>query len=212
MRASPLQNSPGFTVIGAQKPLRKTTAYYLFNEDAAVMFSVDYSSFKARNKMFGLPVVTDGSYEDMQRLTHEMISTSGTVMQIIDLFAEGASIGFAKPEIAADVYRRIVNHLEFHLNAMRTDIRYIAPAAEDFQNMSEFATVIRPWAKDHVKDIDSLVISSTMRSLMPVRPSFSFGLQQIEEAQEGMEEVEVPKSVSRMDSIQRQLELLENGR
>lgn len=212
MHATPLQKSDGFKVIGVQKPLRKTTAYYLFNEDAAVMFNIDYSSFKARNKMFGAPVVTDGSYEDMQRLTHEMISTSGTVMQIIDLFADGATIGFAKPEIAADVYRRIVNHLEFHLLSMKTDIRYIPPAPEDFQNMSEFATVIRPWAKDHVKDIDALVISSTMRSLMPVRPSFSAGLQRVEEALEEMDEVEVPKSVSRMDSIQRQLELLENGR
>ncbi|MNG16959.1 hypothetical protein D3C84_1009130 [compost metagenome] len=108
------------------------------------------------------------------------------------------------------MYKRIVDHLEFHLREMRTNIVYIAPPPEDFQIMSEFATVIRPWAKEHNPDIDSMVVSSTMRSALPVRASFSYGMHAAE-VEAGTAPAEVPKSMSTMDTIERYLEKLEHG-
>jgi hypothetical protein len=209
MQSMPIQRS-GFHKAAPKKVKAKTTAYYLFDEDYQVLFNLDHVSFRARNKSLNVSIVSDGSEQDLTRLTSEMIPTGGTIMEIVDLFAEGARIGFSDRKIAADVYQRIVNHLEYHLRAMRTEITYVAPPAEDFKNMSEFATVIRPWAKDYNDDIDQLVVSSQMLNALPVRPSFSYALAKTDEKAEDTP-AEVPKSISRMDAIERYLERLEHG-
>ncbi|MNQ03283.1 hypothetical protein D3C85_159820 [compost metagenome] len=209
MQSMPIQRS-GFHKAAPKKARSKTTAYYLFDKDYQVLFNLDHASFRARNKTLNVSIVSDGSPDDMSRLTGEMIPTGGTIMEIVDLFADGASISFSKHSVAADVYKRIVDHLEFHLREMRTNIVYIAPPPEDFQIMSEFATVIRPWAKEHNPDIDSMVVSSTMRSALPVRASFSYGMHAAE-VEAGTAPAEVPKSMSTMDTIERYLEKLEHG-
>lgn len=210
MQSMPLQRS-GFHVVGKKKPKHKSTAYYLFDEDAKVMFLLDHVSFKARGGRLNVGVMSDGSHDDMTRLMSEMILTDGTVMNIVDLFVEGAAISFQTRAVAADVYQRIVNHLEWHLGQMRTNISYVAPPVEDFQNMSEFATTIRPWAKDHNADIDDRFTRGEMHRLLPVRPSFSYAMQQQQAAQAPEERpVEVPKSVSKMDQIEKMLEKI-NG-
>jgi hypothetical protein len=205
----PIQRS-GFHKAPPKKVRNKSTAYYLFDKDYQVLFNLDHASFRARNKTLNISIVSDGSEDDMTRLTGEMIPTGGTIMEIVDLFGDGASISFNSNAIAADVYKRIVDHLEFHLREMRTDVMYIPPPVEDLQTMSEFATVIRPWAKEHNTDIDHTVVSSEMRSALPVRPSFSYALLKTEEAAED-KPAEVPKSLSRMDTIERYLERLEHG-
>ena len=208
MHAMPLQRS-GFHVVGKKKPKVKSTAYYLFDEDAKVMFLLDHVSFKARGGRLHVGIMSDGSQDDISRLVSEMILTDGTIMNIVDLFAEGASIAFQTRKEAADVYQRIVNHLEFHLQEMRTNITYVPPPIEDFQNMSEFATIIRPWAKDYNTDIDSVFTMGEMRRALPVRPSFSYALNKTEEAQ-SERPLEIPKSVTKMDSIEKMLEKM-NG-
>lgn len=211
MQSMPIQRS-GFHKAAPKKARNKTTAYYLFDKDYQVLFNLDHASFRARNKTLNVSIVSDGTDEDMTRLTGEMIPTGGTIMEIVDLFADGASISFNSNAIAADVYQRIVNHLEFHLRTMRTDIMYVPPPGEDLKTMSEFATIIRPWAKEHNTDIDHTIISSEMRSALPVRPSFSYSLLKTQEnAAEVPVEAETPKSLSRMDSIERYLEKLEHG-
>jgi len=210
MQSMPIQRS-GFHKAAPKKARAKTTAYYLFDKDYQVLFNVDHASFRARNKTLNVSIVSDGTDEDLTRLSGEMIPTGGTIMEIVDMFADGASISFSSNKIAADIYQRIVNHLEFHLREMRTNITYTAPPAEDFKIMSEFATVIRPWAKDFNTDIDDMVVSSEMRSALPVRPSFSYSLSKTAE-EEGVVVTEAtPKSVTRMDAIERYLEKLEHG-
>lgn len=211
MQSMPIQRS-GFHKVAPKKARNKTTAYYLFDKDYQVLFNLDHASFRARNKTLNVSIVSDGSDDDMSRLTGEMIPTGGTIMQIVDLFVDGASISFSDNKIAADTYQRIVNHLEFHLREMRTNITYVAPDAEDFKSMSEFATAIRPWAKEHNTDIDHMVVSSEMRSALPVRPSFSYSLLKTQEAAgEEVPAEATPKSVTRMDAIERYLEKLEHG-
>ena len=210
MQSMPIQRS-GFHKAPPKKVRAKSTAYFLFDKDYQVLFNLDHVSFRARNKTLNISIVSDGSDDDMTRLTGEMIPTGGTIMEIVDLFADGASISFATHKVAADVYKRIVDHLEFHLAEMRTNITYVAPDPEDFKNMSEFATVIRPWAKEFNKDIDSMVVSSSMHSAMPVRPSFSFGLNQGHQEEGTAPPEATPKSVTRMDAIERYLESLEHG-
>jgi hypothetical protein len=153
--------------------------------------------------------MSDGSKDDLSRIMSEMILTDGTVMDIVDLFAEGASIAFQTREVAADVYKRIVNHLEWHLGQMRTNITYVPPPVEDFANMSEFATIIRPWAKDYNTDIDEVFNRGEMHRMLPVRPSFSYALNKTEEV-EADRPIEVPKSVTKMDAIEKMLERM-NG-
>lgn len=208
MHSMPLQRS-GFHVVGKKPPKVKSTAYYLFDQDAKILFLLDHVSFKARAKRLHVGIMSDGSPDDMSRIMSEMILTDGTVMDVVDLFAEGASVAFQSRKDAADVYQRIVNHLEWHLNQMRTNIVYMPPPIEDFQNMSEFATIIRPWAKDHNSDIDDIFTRGEMHRMLPVRASFSYGLTKgQEEAQE--RPMEVPKSVSKMDQIEKMLERM-NG-
>lgn len=209
MQSMPIQRS-GFHKAPPKKAKNKTTAYYLFDKDYQILFNLDHASFRARNKTLNVSIVSDGTDEDMTRLTGEMLPTGGTIMEIVDLFGDGASISFSDHKVAADVYQRIVNHLEFHLREMRTNITYVAPPVEDFQLMSEFATVIRPWAKNYNDDIDHMVVSSEMRSALPVRPSFSYALLKTEEHTDD-KPAEVPKSLSRMDTIERYLEKLEHG-
>ncbi len=211
MQTCSLQRS-GFHVVGKKKPKVKSTAYYLFDEDAKVMFLLDHVSFKARAKRLHVGIMSDGSHDDMTRIMSEMILTDGTVMSIVDLFAEGAGIAFRTRAEAAEVYSRIVKHLEWHLAQMRTNITYVPPPVEDFQNMSEFATIIRPWAKDHNSDIDEVFTRGEMHRMLPVRPSFSYALNQTErqEAPAAERPTEVPKSISKMDQIEKMLERM-NG-
>lgn len=209
MRSTSIQRS-GFKKAEKRKPVNKTTAYYLFNPDYKVVFTMDNVAFRARNNMLNLPIVGDGSSTDFDRMAGEMIHTAGTIMEIVDLFIDGATIAFPDPRTAADCYRRIVDHLDYHLVAMRTQLTYVPPDPQDFKNMSEFATVIRPWAKAFDTNIDNPTHSSSMRMALPVRPSFSYSMLKTEEVSETAAP-EVPRSMTRMDSIERMLEKLEHG-
>lgn len=213
MRASSLQSS-GFHLQPKNKrpATKRTTAYYIFDKDYQVLFNLDHVSFKARNKTLRVGIISDGSEDDISRLAGEMTPTSGTIMEIVDLYVDGATVNFSDRKVAADVYKRIVNHIEYHLQELRTNISYRPPPIEDFQNMSEFATAIRPWAIDHNPDIDQTYTLGQMQRGLPVRPSFSYALQKTEqEKPEEQKPAETAKSVTRMDALQRLLERIEHG-
>lgn len=199
MRATPIQNTPGFSLKKQQK-YPKTTAYYLFNEECRHTYSIDYAHFKARNGRLGEPVVSS-SAADMERIANSMITTEGTIIDIVDAFVDGARLSFPNPRTPYDIYKRILDHLDFHLNEMRTNITYQPPPVDDLRNMSEFATLIRPFAQDVEPNLDQAIPGLDMQSRLPVRPTFT-----IHDLVTKKQEPQVPKTVKKMDAIERYLD------
>lgn len=186
------------------KRVNKTTAYYIFDRDSLYSFSVDAASFRARNNALHLPVVSVGGIEDLTRIAQELIYTAGTIWDMVLYFNDGARLALDSPADAKSIYRRIVEHLEAHLNAMRTDITYTPPNSDDFRMMAEFATTIRYQAVSEDPNLDERVDNSFFAN-MSARPTFS---------KDDLHDVrsddtpKVPKSVEKMDAIERFLEMI----
>lgn len=199
MRATVLFNSPNLR----PKKVNRSTAYYIFDKESLFTFSVDAVSFRARNKRLHLPVVSPGGIDDLNRIATEMLHTAGTIWDMVLYFNDGAQLALDSPEDAKTIYRRILNHLDAHLNAMRTDITYTPPNADDFRALAEFATTIRYQAVQADAKIDEVEESGFFAAL-PARPTFS------KDDYSGVEsdQPKVPKSVEKMDAIERYLETI----
>lgn len=201
MRPSPVTS---LAAINSQRQRARDTAYYIFEKDWKYPYQVDFVHFRAKSGSSNLPVVT-GSTNDLDRIAADMIHTSTRIWDIVEHFFEGANLSI-KPAVAAQIYQRILDHFDAHLKAMRTDITYVAPDVEDFRMMSEFATAIRGYAVDHNPGIDEAPQNDSLAMLMARRPVFS--MQTV--AEDKSNEPIAPKSVRKMDAIERYMETL-NG-
>lgn len=183
----------------------KDTAYFIFDKNEVHLFSVDAAHFRAMNNRMSDPVIGAMNEDDINMAAREMISTGGTIWQITQQFIEGADISFQNPAIPAKIYKRILNHLDRHLNEMRTNLRYSAPDMEDFRNLAEFATAIRTVAIMHDPELDTGVRENAMSNFLNTRPVFR--LADKHQANKAPEQPKAPKSVRTMDAIERMMEL-----
>lgn len=202
MRTVPLTATPGFT-IKPKHVIKKDTADYIFNKSEQHIYLVNNSHFRAKNKMLSLPVVSTGHPRDMERISNEMISTSGTIWDIVEHFIDGAVLAFPNATTPATIYRRICDHLTAHLNAMRRDKMYRPPHLDDFRHMAEFGERIRQVALNIDFDFENEVPDDHILQMLPMRPVFSMSTD--EEVIENKPKT-VAESTRTMDVIERYME------
>jgi hypothetical protein len=202
------------------QPVERTTWYYLSNKSEELLFNLSYPHFVARAGRMKTGIVSDGSYQDMARITEQMIPTAGTVLEMIELFTEGASVGFSDPKVAHVAYKRILDHLSLHARLMRTDKMYEAPDPQFFKDAAEFAMKIRSIVKIYDTDVDNPGAKKTIKRGMRMFPRFSDSLRMAEEEklrQEGFQAPEVEMEevtaapLRKLDAIERYLEQYGNG-
>lgn len=196
------------------KPLvqvEKTTWYYMSNKLEQLLFGLSNPHFVARAGRMHTSIVTDGTTEDMNRINEQQIPTSGTVVEMIELFIEGATISFPEPRIAKIAYERILAHLDVHIKAAREDKMYEAPDPEFFQYMTEFAMSIRGIAMVADPDIDNPGAKKSFRRTHMALPRFSDAIRQMQETEEQAAEEVVPAPLRRLDSVERYLRMIGNG-
>lgn len=182
--------------------VRNSTAWYLFDKENRYLFKVDNLHFRAKNRRMNDPLVSNGSDYDMMRIGNEMIHTAGTIMEMVDYFIDGANIQFHDYKVPEDIYQRIGNHLEAHLEAMRTDIGYRPPAPDDFRHLAEFALAIRTLGENVNKQIDADQDEVRVRKMFPVRARFS-DPDEVEEVKNP-----VPRPIQQMDAIERFIDMI----
>lgn len=193
------------------RPVQRGTWYYMTHQDEALSFGLDYPHFVARAGRMRTGIVSDGSFSDMSRIQEQQIATSGTVLEMIDLFAEGAVISFYDPSVAHVAYKRIMDHLKAHQVAMREDLTYDAPDVDEFRRFAEFAVSIRLIAMQHVPDIDNERRPKSVHRHLRQVIRFSDSLKAAEAKREDHPE-DIPAPIKKLDAIERFLEMIDNAR
>lgn len=191
----------------------RTSWYYLSNPTEQLLFGLNHSHFMQRARRMRTSLVTDGTVEDMDRINGQQIPTSGTVLEMIELFIEGATISFPEPNIANIAYKRILTHMETHQRAMREDKMYEAPDPELFQHMAEFAMKIRDIAKIADEHLDNPMARKSFTRTRQALPRFSDALRATEEKdrQPEVKQEDIPAPLRRLDAIERYMELIGHG-
>lgn len=180
---------------------KKDTSDYIFDKNEVHNFAVDTAHFRAKNhSLHRSTVTTDPDAEAW--IAESLVPTYGRIWDIIEYYFEGAVIHFQDKRTAETIYKRILDHFDAHLVAMRTDKMYDAPDVEDFRMMSEFATSIRSLVIDINPNIDVKVQHGGMNKFLPSRPTFSRTVEVKEQA-----EKDIPKSMVKMDIIERFMEM-----
>lgn len=194
-------------------PVEKTTWYYMSNKLEQLLFGLSHPHFVARAGRMHTSIVSDGTVEDMNRINEQQIPTSGTVLEMIELFVEGATISFPEPKIAKIAYDRILAHLDIHIKAAQQDKMYEAPDPELFQYMTEFAMMIRGIAKIADPDLDNPNAKKSIRRAHMALPRFSDSLRRMEEEsrEEEVKDEEVPAPLRKLDAVERYMRLINNG-
>ena len=198
-----------------KRPVERTTWYYMSSKHELLEFGLDYPHFVARAGRLRTGIVSDGSYEDMNRIQEQQIATNGTVIEMIDLFDEGAVITFYDPKNAEIAYKRIMNHMKAHQQAMRTDLMYEAPDVEEFRRFAAFAMAIRHIALKSSPNLDAERRPKALHRHMQQVVRFSDALERAKSGGKTSEEEkdkfeELPEPVKKLDAIERYLELV-NG-
>lgn len=206
MRASTLEGLGFGFKRRAVNNVPKTTAYYIFDKMETHLYSLDAAHFRALNNRMGDSIIGASSAQDVEAAAVEMISTGGTIWQIITQYIDGAAITFPDPQIAVRIYKRILSHLESHLSEMQTNLRYDAPELDDFRQMAEFATAIRAFAMMHDPNLDKASGENAMGGFMSARPVFRAAA-----PVDAPKKVEVAKSVRTLDAIERFMEICNGG-
>lgn len=184
----------------------KTTAYYIFDKNEKHLYSVDAAHFRAMNGRMGDSVIGATSAMDVEIAAAEMISTGGTIWDIIVQYQEGALITFPEPLIAVRIYKHILKHLELHLQEMRSNLSYDPPELEDFRQMAEFATAIREFAMRHDPELDKTASAASLGGFMSGRPIFRAAAPTAAPSKPV-----IPKSVRTLDAIERFMEICNGG-
>lgn len=186
--------------------LKGTTAYYIFDQDEKYNFKVDRVHFKMKGGTWQSGIVHDGSKRDLYQVQIALVSTAGPIIDISDYYSDGATISIEDPKTALRIYKRILDHLDAHMYAMRTNIHYEAPQDNVLKELSEFATAIRYKALEEDPLLDQP--DRDFEQVNSLRESRAFiG---ISRATVNIDPGKVPvKSIEKMDSIERYLAMLE---
>ena len=197
-----------------EKNNRGSTAYHIFDNECQYLFQVNNVHFRMNNITFDLPINYSGERKDLEQVMNMMISTRGTIINMSDYYRDGARLGFEDPKVAAEIYKRILTHLDAHLQAMRSDRMYQAPDDDTLRELAEFATVINYKAREAEPDIDSNEMkSSFLERVGQTRAFISFD--KVDTPVPGMtidpSIINQPKSLDKMDAIERYLAII-NGR
>lgn len=197
----------GFGFKRASEPnVPKTTAYYIFDKNEKHLYAVDAAHFRAMSGRMGESIIGATSAMEVEAAAAEMISTGGTIWNIITQFIEGATITFPEPKVASRIYKHILKHLEAHLQEMRSNLSYDAPELEDFQQMAEFATAIRVYAMQHDPELDKSASAGSLGGFMAGRPVFRAAVPTAAPSKPV-----IPKSVRTLDAIERFMEICNGG-
>ncbi len=121
---------------------KEDTAYWIFDKAALYQYSVNNTHFRMVNGQGDLPIPYSGNRYDLERVLDEQITTIGRIIDMVNYFMDGASLGLS-PKVSCEVYKRIGDHLGRHSELMRSSLTYMMPNPEDFRNMAEFALSIR---------------------------------------------------------------------
>lgn len=187
---------------------RNCTAYRIFDKECQHNYAIDNAHFQFKNQRNGLLVAYDGEHNTLEQLASVFKHTSGTIIEMIDQFIEGATIQL-EAEVAYKVYNDILKHLDAHLQAMQTDPVYDPPNIDDFRYMAEFATAIK-WKASEFADPDANPVEEGFWN-RPYRPVFTaeqFSVNRKERHKPATPEISVPNSVKKMDAIERYLEMI----
>ena len=138
-----------------KEAVHKDTAYWIFDydQDAALMFQVNKTHFMMRNNQQNFPIPVGPGARPEHETIAEMMPTRGRVMDMVDYYIDGAQL-YMTPKVAAEAYKRIVNHMEAHVRASTSSKFYVAPDPEDFRQMADFALAIHAWAKSENPHLD----------------------------------------------------------
>lgn len=189
------------------RTIPRDTSDFIFTRAELHEYEIDNAHFKMKNGMANMPsVVITGDESELNWIAGQMIATADCIWDIVVQFINGATIRFPRKETAAKIYKRITAHMDAHLNAMRTNKMYDPPDPEDFRKLAEFALVCRGIAVDVDADIDEYYRKNNMMRNMPVRAQFSY-----RDVPEVKKQQLVPKSVLKMDHIERYLEEYHGG-
>lgn len=206
MRTSSLENMGFGFKRRTDAAIPKTTAYYIFDRAEKHMYQLDAAHFRAMNGRMGDSIIGATSALDVEAAAAEMISTGGTIWDIVTQYIEGGSITFQEPAVAVKIYKRILKHLEAHLQEMRTNISYDAPELDDFRQLAEFATAIRPYAMMNDPELDKTASSNALGGFMGNRPVFRAA-----DPVSAPKKAAIPKSVRTLDAIERFMEMCNGG-
>ena len=197
----------------AKRPERNTW-YFMSSKHELLEFGLDYPHFVARAGRLKTGIISDGSYEDMTRIQEQQIATNGTVLDMIDLFDEGAIITFYNPWMAEQAYKRIMDHLKAHQNAMRSDKMYEAPDVEEFRRFAAFAMAIRHVALKSSPNLDNdrkpKAVHKHLRQVVRFSDALARAKQEANPQEEDKFE-ELPEPVKKLDAIERYLEMINAG-
>lgn len=188
---------------------RGSTAFYIFDKENQYPFLIDRVHFKMNNGTHAFPEYFGSSARGVRSydMSKDLIPTYGTIIQMSDFYHDGAVISIRDKKVAADIYKRILAHMDAHLNAMRSDIHYIAPKDDVLVEIAEFATAIRYKALELDPDIDETTNKSQF--LISGMAARAFISETIIEKKEVTEIVkQPPKSVKMMDAIERYLDMV----
>lgn len=171
-----------------------STATLIFDHLYSVEFKVNFSHLRMSNRMDDAPVVHSGR-DDYERIVDDLVSTRGTVMQIVDYYIAGATVQLT-PEVAEMCYTRIENHIGAHIRAMQSSKHYQMPNIEDFRQMTDFAMGIRELAMVANPQLDSHTLKMNIAKAF-TRPTF------VRRSERKRDVNEVPKPIKSMDFIER---------
>lgn len=190
--------------IKRRSPRRFTasTAVEIFDRDFIYPFEVDQVHFKMNNGTHKLPMPVSGSARDQQQQFIALIPTMGTIINMSDYYRDGATISIKDPEVARKVYKTILRHMEAHLNAMQNNRSYVPPQDNTLRELADFATAIYYKAVQGDDDLDNeKTPSSFFAKVAASRPYLSFSKDTVADKPTDV----IPKSITRMDAIERYL-------
>lgn len=187
----------------APRRFSKSTAVEIFDKEYVYPYEVDQVHFKMANGTYKLPMAVSGTSKDHRQQQIALIPTLGTIISMSDYYRDGAVISIKSGEVAKTVYKTILRHMEAHLNAMQTDFHYIAPTDDTLRELAEFATAIHYKALEADANIDKSGQPSSFFDLISTaRPYIVID----KDTAKTSAALAVPKSITKMDAIERYLE------
>lgn len=205
LKARSIFNDPKLS-LKAKNEFSGSTAWKIFDRENQYPFKVNQAHFRVVTGRHNVPLY-GSSMKEQRYQENLLIDTRGTIIDMSDYFKNGATLSITSGQVAKEVYQAILRHLEAHLTALQTNIHYEPPEDDTLKELAEFATAIHYKALEVDPNVDqSQTASAGLSRLMSSRAFISLDISQ----SSVKPEVAVPKSVTKMDAIERFLETYRN--